>query len=183
MKGFTIRFSIYLTSLILLAVIIAVFLSKGITVSTFLNEFYTPDLTTIIITRGIGVLSIITCFALVVIINKKNRLLHQVRIKKQQAESELIILTEKAESAKSSKSNFLSNISHEMRTPLNGILGFSDILLKTELSKEEQVEYLQHIKTSGNILLRLITDILEFNKIETGNIEIKNEAFLFKEFI
>ena len=117
------------------------------------------------------------------IINKKSRVLQEVNEKRKQAESELIILREKAESAKSSKRNFLSNISHEMRTPLNGILGFSDLVLNTELTKKEQAEYLQHIKTSGNILLRLITDILEFNKIETGNVEIKAETFLFKEFI
>jgi signal transduction histidine kinase/ActR/RegA family two-component response regulator len=126
---------------------------------------------------------VVACFILLILLRKKDKALEVIQAKKQEAENELVQLREKAESAKLSKKNFLSNISHEMRTPLNGILGFADILLKSPISKTEQEEYLQHIKTSGNILLRLISDMLEFNKIETGKIEIKNEAFHFKEFI
>lgn len=117
------------------------------------------------------------------IIRKKTKGIEDAGLKWKQAQSELLILGETAESARLSKRNFLSNISHEMRTPLNGILGFSDILSNEHLSKNEVKEYLQHIKNSGNILLKLISDMLEFNKIETGKIEIKNESFLFKEFI
>ena len=57
---------------------------------------------------------------------KKNNTIKDLDLKRQRAESELLILREAAESAKLSKRNFLSNISHEMRTPLNGILGFAE---------------------------------------------------------
>jgi signal transduction histidine kinase/ActR/RegA family two-component response regulator len=136
-----------------------------------------------IITRSISIAALTGCFVLFVILKKKKKEIQEVHHKKQQAESELLTLREKAEAAKQSKRNFLANISHEMRTPLNGILGFSDILLTTPLSTKEQNEYLQHIKTSGNILLKLISDMLEFNKMETGKIEIRHEAFQFREFI
>ena len=182
MKGVTLRPRIYLVALALLAVIITVLLSKEIIAYTFFNSISAVD-PFIVISRVIGIMSIICCFLFFLLLKKKTKALQEVNEKKQQVESELVILREKAESAKLSKRNFLANISHEMRTPLNGILGFSDILLKTQLSKKDQEEYLQHIKTSGNILLKLISDMLEFNKIETGKIEIKNEAFDFKDFI
>ncbi|MFT7682009.1 MAG: signal transduction histidine kinase/CheY-like chemotaxis protein [Moritella dasanensis] len=75
----------------------------------------------------------------------------------------------KAESSTKAKTSFLANMSHEIRTPLNGIIGMSDILASTELTPV-QVEYLQTIDTSSQILLLLINDILDLSKIESGHL-------------
>ncbi|MDX2322453.1 MAG: ATP-binding protein [Moritella sp.] len=75
----------------------------------------------------------------------------------------------KAESSTKAKTSFLANMSHEIRTPLNGIIGMADILASTDLTPV-QVEYLQTIDTSSQILLLLINDILDLSKIESGNL-------------
>lgn len=180
MKGLVVK-PIILGALILSIIIAGVLLLKGISSFGNVNDSSTDP--SIIITRLISIITLVCCFFLFALLKKKNKEMQDVFQKKQQAEAELFTLREKAEAAKLSKRNFLANISHEMRTPLNGILGFSDILLNTSLSKKEQDEYLQHIKTSGNILLKLISDMLEFNKMETGKIKIKQETFSFSEFI
>lgn len=85
------------------------------------------------------------------------------------------------EKARQCKANFLSGMSHEIRTPLNGIVGFAEVLSAPDLSKEQQQEYLAHIKTSGNLLVKLIGDILELNK--AGKLDLKKESFSIKEQI
>lgn len=82
---------------------------------------------------------------------------------------------EKAEESDRLKSTFLANMSHEIRTPLNAIIGFSELLMDVE--DEEKPEYLKIIKNNNSILLRLINDILDMSKIESGTIEIKNDSF------
>jgi signal transduction histidine kinase len=74
---------------------------------------------------------------------------------------------EKAEDASRQKSAFLATVSHELRTPLNGILGFAD-LLKTELNEPDQQEYAKVIHQSGEHLLKLVSEILDLAKIESG---------------
>jgi PAS domain S-box-containing protein len=77
----------------------------------------------------------------------------------------------KAEAASEAKSRFLATVSHEFRTPLNGILGMTDLILDTSLSAE-QTTYAHAIKTSGEAFLSLIDEILDFSKIEAGRIDI-----------
>ena len=74
------------------------------------------------------------------------------------------------------KGEFAANVSHELRTPLNGIIGMLEILKETELSPKQQ-EYVSVAHDSGNVLLLLIDDILNFSKIDFGKVAIKNEAF------
>ena len=83
---------------------------------------------------------------------------------------------EQAEKASLAKSEFMANISHELRTPMNAIIGFTDLTLTTELQRLQR-EYLDNVHRSGYNLLGIINDILDFSKIEAGKLAIENRAF------
>lgn len=87
-----------------------------------------------------------------------------------------------AEDATNAKSEFLATISHEVRTPINAIVGLSDILKGTKLNKEQK-GYVDNIIISSNVLLSLISDILDLSKIESGKIELALESFNINELI
>ena len=89
-----------------------------------------------------------------------------------QIELDLREASERAEAASHAKSRFLANVSHEMRTPLNGILGMSGLLSDTSLSPE-QMSYVEAVHSSGKALLTLIEDILDITLIEAGRMELK----------
>ena len=82
-----------------------------------------------------------------------------------------------AEAASASKGAFLANVSHELRTPLNGVLGMAQLLQGTQLD-EEQLELLGTIQSSGQLLMRVISDVLEVSKIESGSTVL--EAIVFE---
>ncbi|MEQ8238459.1 MAG: response regulator [Cyclobacteriaceae bacterium] len=86
--------------------------------------------------------------------------------------TEIIEARKKEERSNKLKSAFLSNMSHEIRNPLNAILGFADLLGTKELSKKKKSAYLAHINHGGKRLLRLISDILDISKIESEQITI-----------
>ena len=87
-----------------------------------------------------------------------------------------------AEEAAQAKHQFLSIMSHEIRTPLNAILGMTYLLLQED-PKKEQLEFLNSLKFSGDNLMTLINDILDFNKIESGNIFFEESDFNLKDLI
>lgn len=85
-----------------------------------------------------------------------------------------------AEKASEAKSVFLANMSHEMRTPLNSIIGLSDLISHSPL-QEDQVKHLQVIQKSGEVLKNLIDDIIDLTKIESGNITLQKIPVNFHE--
>ncbi len=85
-------------------------------------------------------------------------------------------LKDKAELSDRLKSAFLANMSHEIRTPLNAIVGFSELMVYSEDPAEKE-EYMSIIQSNNELLLRLINDILDLSKIESGILERKRETF------
>ncbi len=97
-------------------------------------------------------------------------------------EEELIISKEKAEQATIAKSQFLSIMSHEIRTPMNAVIGLAHLLLQENLS-DDQKENLKTLKSSADNLLTLINDILDYNRIESGEVELSKLDFNLKELV
>ncbi|MBL8175326.1 MAG: response regulator [Bryobacterales bacterium] len=81
-----------------------------------------------------------------------------------------------AEEASKAKSDFLANISHELRTPMNGIIGMTHLAMSTPLNSEQR-EYLETVQSSSHSLLRLLNELLDFSKIEAGKVELECIGF------
>ncbi|MCC5937500.1 MAG: PAS domain S-box protein [Lunatimonas sp.] len=96
--------------------------------------------------------------------------------KLKETQRELLIAKERAEKALEAKSQFLSVMSHEIRTPMNAVIGLSHLLLE-ENPREDQLENLRTLQFSAENLLGLINDILDFNKIDSGKIELEYVVF------
>ncbi|MGE5501984.1 MAG: ATP-binding protein [Ignavibacteriales bacterium] len=92
------------------------------------------------------------------------------------AERALVAARDAAEAANRAKSDFLANMSHEIRTPLNGILGVATALAQTKLTPAQQ-EMVDLIQTSGGALESILSDVLDFSRIEAGHLELRPERF------
>ena len=138
------------------------------------------DLSTLISILSVALITILSLLTLSLYKNnnirlKTNNMLHKKN-------GELIIAKEKAELAYKTKANFLSTITHELRTPLYAVTGLSNMLLE-ENPKPEQIQHLKSLKFSGDYLLTFINDILQINKIEANKVEIDPEPFNLKKKI
>ncbi len=91
-------------------------------------------------------------------------------------------MTKQAEAATTAKSRFLAGMSHEVRTPMNGVIGMIELLMQTPLSAQQQ-RYANTLSSSGRAMLNIINDILDFSKIEAGKLEFENVDFDLRELI
>lgn len=138
------------------------------------------DLSTLISILSVALITILSLLTLSLYKNNNIRLKTNNMLHKKNAE--LIIAKERAELASKTKANFLSTVTHELRTPLYAVTGLSNMLLD-ENPRPEQVQHLKSLKFSGDYLLTFINDILQINKIEANKVDIDPEAFNLKKKI
>jgi signal transduction histidine kinase/DNA-binding response OmpR family regulator len=110
----------------------------------------------------------------------RRRVAEQIAVIRRQL-TEADRLKEKAEAASRAKSDFLANMSHEIRTPLNGIIGMTELAMSS--SGMEQHEYHTLIKSSGEALLVILNDILDYSKIEAGKVTLESVDFSLEDVI
>lgn len=122
-------------------------------------------------------ISLITILSLLTLsLYKNNNIRLRTNNMLQEKNDELVIAKEKAELASRTKANFLSTVTHELRTPLYAVTGLTNLLLDEE-PKAKQIPHLKSLKFSGDYLLTFINDILQINKIEANKVELDPEDF------
>ena len=94
----------------------------------------------------------------------------------------IILARQKAEDAAQSKQLFMSTMSHEIRTPLNEVIGITNLLLQGN-PREDQMDYIKALKFSGNHLLTLVNDVLDYNKMESGKVIFEQTQFNLSDFL
>jgi signal transduction histidine kinase/CheY-like chemotaxis protein len=132
------------------------------------------QLTTILSVALITILSLLTLS-----LYKNNNIRLKTNNMLYKKNEELLTEKERAEIAAKTKSNFLSTVTHELRTPLYAVTGLTNMLLE-ENPKPEQMQHLKSLKFSGDYLLTFINDILQINKIEANKVELDPEVFNLK---
>jgi signal transduction histidine kinase/FixJ family two-component response regulator/HPt (histidine-containing phosphotransfer) domain-containing protein len=135
-------------------------------VSVPLSESPVEKVHGLLLLAGLGFLVLGTLAAILTsgLIAKPFRIVHEQN-------AHLTELSEIAQHASEAKSRFLANMSHEMRTPLNAIIGFSELMILSPADEEESRTNLQKIRTAGMTLLTIVNDILDISKIEAGKLE------------
>ncbi|MGK0176130.1 MAG: signal transduction histidine kinase, partial [Ulvibacter sp.] len=132
------------------------------------------------LTNGLSIALIIILSLLTLSLYKNNNLRAKANELLQDKNNELMLAKEKAEKASLAKAQFLSTITHELRTPLYAVTGLTHLLLE-ENPKENQKENLNSLKFSGEYLLSLINNILDLNKLEANKVEVEKTTFNLKK--
>ncbi|PHS64669.1 MAG: hybrid sensor histidine kinase/response regulator [Flavobacterium sp.] len=133
-------------------------------------------------TTGLSIALIIILSLLALSLFKNNNLRAKANDLLKDKNIELTLAKEKAERASLAKAQFLSTITHELRTPLYAVTGLTHLLLEED-PKPNQKEHLNSLKFSGEYLLSLINNILDLNKLEANKVEIEKTTFSFKKRI
>ncbi len=170
-------------------------ISKGVEVDTNINNLkeviatQQDDLTKQRKSINFGKMTMALSIALIVILSlltlslyKNNNLRAKANDLLQDKNNELQLAKEKAEKASLAKAQFLSTITHELRTPLYAVTGLTHLLLEED-PKPHQKEHLNSLKFSGEYLLSLINNILDLNKLEANKVEIEKASFSLKKRI
>lgn len=131
-------------------------------------------------TTGLSVALIIILSLLTLSLYKNNNLRAKANNLLQDKNDELLIAKERAEKASLAKAQFLSTITHELRTPMYAVTGLTHLLLE-ENPREDQKEHLNSLKFSGEYLLSLINNILDLNKLEANKVELEKKSFILKK--
>ena len=92
----------------------------------------------------------------------------------------LSVAIQKGQQAQLVKDQFISNVTHELRTPLNSIIGYTNLLMKKDHAPETK-QWIQSMKISGNLLMEVINDVLDYSKLESGHFQFSNEPFNVKQ--
>lgn len=128
-----------------------------------------------------GGLAILIIFAvLFALLYKRNKRLRQ---NLEMNEKELIVAKERAEESDRLKSSFLANMSHEIRTPLNAIVGFSQLMSDENCTTQEKAKFADVISQNSDMLLTLITDIIDISRMDTGKMNFVYKKIRISEFI
>lgn len=122
-----------------------------------------------------GVVSIVTIIVFLVLITKDTN-------RSQKYRKELEDSKNFAESLLKNKEQIMATVTHDMRSPLNTVIGYSDLLQKTTLDNQQQ-HYLTHLRNSSEYILRLINDLLDLSKLEAGKIQIEHLRFSLKNIV
>lgn len=136
-----------------------------------LYETMSATRTGTVLTATVLMVAVIGAFSLfIVTISRKNK-------QQEQLQESLRKAVDAAQEASKAKSRFLSNVSHDIRTPLTAIIGLTDIALERTNDPDRVEESLAKIKLSSHHLLNLVNDVLDMSKIERGQVDISHEAF------
>ncbi|MDO4493953.1 MAG: transporter substrate-binding domain-containing protein [Clostridia bacterium] len=149
-----------------------------------LSAFLAGHIEGAIVTVALFVLLLAAGFAGYVFISRKSRReMQQAQDELSEAKDRLTEALDRADFANRSKTRFLFNMSHDIRTPMNAILGFADLLEKHDGDPEKRRRYTENIKTAGGYLLDLINEVLEMARIESGTISLNEEPGDYTEML
>ena len=151
-------------------------------------ETFTPSIKTIIranygiiLNTTLIILSLFILLIIIISINlKRSNQLNEQLVKNQK---ELEKAKENAENANKAKSTFLFNMSHDIRTPMNAIIGFTDLLEKYQEDGEKREDYIQKIKGASQVLLAILNNVLEMARIENGKMEVVESVWSKTQFV